>query len=243
LPVADNAIYHVADALGRLERTPFPFELNPVTRTYFERRASLETGQRAADMKAILRTPAAPAAIQRLSADARFNSTTHTTCVATRLAAGHANNALPQLAQANVNCRILPGHSAEEISQELIQVFADPKIVVRYVDDAGNVSEHAPEKRAFPPILPPDEILKPLARIADEMWKGAPVIPDMETGASDSIYTIAAGLPSYGVSGISVDQDDIRAHGKDERVRVSSYYDGVEFYYRYLKALTSPAAR
>lgn len=243
LPVADNAIYHVADALGRLERTPFPFELNPVTRTYFERRASLETGQTAADMKAILRTPAAPAAIQRLSADARFNSTTHTTCVATRLAAGHANNALPQLAQANVNCRILPGHSAEEIRQELIQVFADPKIVVRYVDDAGNVSEHAPEKRAFPPILPPDEILKPLARIADEMWKGAPVIPDMETGASDSIYTIAAGLPSYGVSGIAVDQDDIRAHGKDERVRVSSYYDGVEFYYRYLKALTSPAAR
>ncbi len=239
LPVPDNAIYHLAGALTRLERAPFPFELNAVTRTYFERRASLETGQTAADMKAILRTPPDAAAIARLSTDARFNSTIRTTCIATRLNAGHANNALPQLAQANVNCRILPGHSAEEIRQELVRIFADPKIVVKYVDQAGNVYERAPEKNAFPPILPPDEILKPLARIADEMWKGAPVIPDMETGASDSVYTMAAGLPSYGVNGVAIDQDDIRAHGKDERVRVAAYYDGVEFYYRYLKALTS----
>ncbi len=240
LPVPENAIYHIADALGRLERSPFPFELNPVTRTYFERRAALETGKTAADMKAILRTPPAAAAVARLSADARYNSTLRTTCVATRLNAGHANNALPQLAQANVNCRILPGHSAEEIRQDLIRIFADPKIAVRYVDDAGNVYDRTPEKKAFPPVLPPDEILKPLARIADEMWNGVPVIPEMETGASDSIYTIAAGLPSYGVNGVAIDQDDVRAHGKDERVRVSSYYDGIEFYYRYLKALTAP---
>jgi acetylornithine deacetylase/succinyl-diaminopimelate desuccinylase-like protein len=240
LPVPDNAIYHIADALGRLERTPFPVELNAVTRTYFERRAALETGPTAAAMQAILRMPPDTAALARLSAEARYNSMLRTTCVATRLNAGHANNALPQLAQANVNCRILPGHSAEEIRQELIRIFADPKIVVRYVDDAGNVYDRTPDKKAFPPILPPDEILKPLARIADEMWKGVPVIPEMETGASDSIYTIAAGLPSYGVNGVAIDQDDVRAHGKDERVRVSSYYDGVEFYYRYLKALTSP---
>ncbi|HWY49774.1 MAG TPA: M20/M25/M40 family metallo-hydrolase [Bryobacteraceae bacterium] len=240
LPVPDNAIYHIAGALGRLERTPFPVELNAVTHTYFERRASLEAGQTAADMRAILRTRPDGAAVVRLSADARYNSTLRTTCVATRLNAGHANNALPQLAQANVNCRILPGHSAEEIRQELIRIFADPKIVVRYVDDAGNVYDQTPDKKAFPPILPPDEILKPLARLADEMWKGVPVIPEMETGASDSIYTIAAGLPSYGINGVAIDQDDIRAHGKDERVRVGSYYDGVEFYYRYLKALTSP---
>jgi acetylornithine deacetylase/succinyl-diaminopimelate desuccinylase-like protein len=239
LPVPDNAIYHIADALGRLERAPFPFELNAVTRSYFERRAALETGQTAADMKAILQTPADGAAVARLSADARYNSTIRTTCVATRLSAGHANNALPQLAQANVNCRILPGHSAEEIRQELLRIFADPKIVVRYVDDAGNVYDRTPEKKAFSPMLPPDEILKPLERIAGEMWNGVPVIPNMETGASDSIYTIAAGLPSYGVSGVAIDQDDVRAHGKDERVRVSSYYDGVEFYHRYLKALTA----
>jgi acetylornithine deacetylase/succinyl-diaminopimelate desuccinylase-like protein len=239
LPVPDNAIYHVADALGRLEHSPFPFELNAVTRAYFDRRATLETGQTAADMKAILRTPPDAAAISRLSKDPRYNSTTHTTCVATMMSAGHAPNALPQLAKANVNCRILPGHSAEEIRQALVHIFADATIAVKYVDDAGNVYDRTPEKKAFAPVAPPDEIMKPLSRIADEMWKGAPVIPDMETGASDSIYTIAAGLPSYGVSGVAIDQDDVRAHGKDERVRVSSYYDGVEFYYRYLKALTS----
>jgi len=239
LPIPDNAIYHVTDALGRLERTPFPFELNTVTRNYFERRATLQTGQTAADMKAILRTPADAAAVTRLSADARYNSMLHTTCVATMMSAGHAPNALPQLAQANVNCRILPGHSAEEIRQDLLRIFADPKIVVRYVDNARKIYDRAPETKAFPTILPPDEILKPLARIADEMWNGVPVILDMETGASDSVYTIAAGLPSYGVNGIAIDQDDIRAHGKDERVRVSSYYDGVEFYYRYIKALAS----
>jgi acetylornithine deacetylase/succinyl-diaminopimelate desuccinylase-like protein len=239
LPVPDNAIYHVADALGRLERVPFPFELNPVTRLYFERRAALETGQTAADMKAILQTPPDDAAVARLSADARFNSLMRTTCVATMMQAGHAPNALPQLAEANVNCRILPGHSAEQIRLELVRIFADPKILVRYVDDARNVYDHTPEKNAFPPILPPDDVLRPLARIADSMWNGVPVIPEMETGASDSVYTVAAGLPSYGISGVAIDQDDVRAHGKDERVRVNSYYEGVEFYYLYLKALTS----
>jgi acetylornithine deacetylase/succinyl-diaminopimelate desuccinylase-like protein len=205
-----------------------------------ERRGALETGQTAADMKAILRTPPELTAIARLSTDPRYNSTIRTTCVATRLNAGHANNALPQLAQANVNCRILPGHSAEEIRQALIRMFADPKVVVRYVDNAGNIFDRAPGKQAFSPVLPPPEVLKPLERVAAEMWPGAPVIPEMETGASDSVYTIAAGMPSYGVNGLAIDQDDIRAHGRDERVRVSSYYDAVEFYYRYLKALASP---
>ena len=240
LPVPDNAIYHIADALGRLERSPFPFELNEVTRTYFERRANLETGQIADDMRAIFRTPPDEAAIARLSRDARYNSTIRTTCVATRLNAGHANNALPQLAQANVNCRILPGHSGEEIRQKLIAIFADPQITVRFVDDAYNVHDRAPDKKAFPPILPKPEILRPLERIAAKMWPGVPVIPDMETGASDSIYTMAAGIPTYGVNGVAIDQDDVRAHGKDERVRTGSFYDGVEFYYLYLKALTSP---
>ena len=238
LPVPDNAIYHLSDALARLEHSPFPVELNPVTRTYFERRAVLESGQTRADMNAVLHNPPDPDAVARLSADARYNSTLRTTCVATRLNAGHANNALPQLAQANVNCRILPGHSAEEIRQTLIKIFADPKVVVRYVSDAGKISDAAPDKKAFPPVLPSPEILKPLEKVAAEMWPGIPVIPDMETGASDSIYTVAAGIPSYGINGVAIDQDDIRAHGKDERIRVESYYDGVEFYYRYLKALT-----
>ena len=243
LPVPDNAIYHIADALSRLEHAPFPFELNEVTRTYFERRATLETGQIAEDMRAILRTPPGEAAIARLSRDARYNSTMHTTCVATRLSGGHANNALPQLAQANVNCRILPGHSAEDVRQKLIAIFADPQVTVHFVDGAYNVTDRAPDKTAFPPILPKPEILRPLEHVAAQMWPGVPVIPDMETGASDSIYTIAAGIPTYGVNGVAIDQDDIRAHGKDERVRISSFYDGVEFYYRYLKELTAGSAK
>jgi acetylornithine deacetylase/succinyl-diaminopimelate desuccinylase-like protein len=238
LPVPDNAIYHIADALSRLEHAPFPFELNPVTRTYFEKRAALEAGETAADMRAIVKTPPDPQALARLSTDARFNSLLRTTCVATRLSAGHANNALPQQAQANVNCRILPGHSTEEVRQQLIRIFADPKIAVKYVSNAGVVSDQAPDTKAFAPVLPPADVMQPLERVTDGMWPSAPVIPEMETGASDSVYTIAAGIPSFGISGVALDQDDVRAHGKDERVLVSSFYDGVEFYYRYLKALT-----
>ena len=243
LPVPDNAIYHIADALSRLERAPFPFELIPVTRTYFERRAALEAGQTASDMKAILATPPDSKAMERLSKDARFNSLMRTTCVSTRLKAGHANNALPQEAQAIVNCRILPGHGMEEIRQDLIRIFADPKVTVKYVDNAGKVFDRAPEIKAFAPILPPAEVMRPLKQVTDAMWPNAPVIPEMETGASDSVYTIAAGIPTYGVSGIALDEDDVRAHGKDERVRVNSFYDGVEFYYRYLKALTVRTAQ
>jgi acetylornithine deacetylase/succinyl-diaminopimelate desuccinylase-like protein len=238
LPVPDNAIYHIADALARLEHAPFPFELNPIKRIYFERRAALETGQTGADMKAMLKDPPDTDAIARLSKDARFNSLMRTTCVATRLSAGHANNALPQQAQANVNCRILPGHTMEEVRQDLIRIFADSKVTVKYVDNSGRVFAQAPDTKSFPPVLPPPEVMQPLERVTDAMWPSAPVIPEMETGASDSVYTIAAGIPSYGISGVALDQDDVRAHGKDERVRVGSFYDGVEFYYRYLKALT-----
>ena len=237
LPVPDNAIYHLADALGKLEKIVFPLELNEVTRTYFERRAPLESGETKDDMNALLHIPPEPAAAMRLSQDARYNSLLRTTCVATRIGGGHANNALPQLAQANINCRILPGHAPEEIRNMLVAIVNDPKVKVSYVGSDGQVTEHAPDTKAFPPVMPSPEILKPLERVAAEMWPGAPVIPEMETGASDSIHTVAAGIPSYGVNGMAIDQDDIRAHGKDERIRVSSYYDGVEFFYRYLKAL------
>jgi acetylornithine deacetylase/succinyl-diaminopimelate desuccinylase-like protein len=239
LPVPDNAIYHVTDALGRLEKSPFPFELNPVTRAWFEKVSRTAAKQKAADMQAILRNPPDEGAIARLSVDPLYNATMRTTCVPTRLAAGHANNALPQSAQAIVNCRILPGHSPEEVRKDLVRIFADPKVTVRYVESkSGRALDRAPEKTGFPPVAPPPEILKPLERITDEMWSGAPVIPEMETGASDSIYTIAAGIPTYGVSGVAFDHDDIRAHGKDERLRTSSFYNGVDFFYRYLKALT-----
>jgi len=240
LPTADNAIYEIADALGRLEKAPFPFELNTVARAWFEQVAASETPEVNADIRAMLRTPPDTEALARLSKNPRFNSTMRTTCVATRLSGGHADNALPQTAQALVNCRILPGHSKEEVRQDLLRIFADPKVAVRFKDPAtAEYLDKAPDTKAFlPPPLRPD-VMNPLRALAAKMWPGAPVLPEMETGASDSIYTIAAGLPSYGISGVAIDADDIRAHGKDERLRVESFYDGVEFYYRFLKAITS----
>ncbi|HWG71663.1 MAG TPA: M20/M25/M40 family metallo-hydrolase [Steroidobacteraceae bacterium] len=239
LPKPDNAIYHVADALGVLQKSPFPFELNAVTREYFGAMAKTETGQTAADMRAILGSPPDTAAILRLSKDARFNSTMRTTCVPTMLNGGHAYNALPQSAEANVNCRIFPGHSQEEIRLDLVKMFNDPQLTVRYRSDAGELADHGSDRKAMvPPPLRAD-VMDSLRKVSAKLWPGAPVIPIMETGASDSIYTMNAGIPSYGISGVAVDRDDVRAHGKDERVRIDSYYTGVEFYYDFLKALTS----
>ena len=166
LPVPDNAIYHLADALGRLEHFQFPLELNDVTRAYFERMASVETGQEAADMRAILNSPPDPAAAARLSLDPLQNATLRTTCVATRLDAGHANNALPQSARANVNCRILPGHTREEIRQTLIRIFADPKVEVGYVDNSGRVLDSAPNAQALPPVKLRPDVMQTLEKIA-----------------------------------------------------------------------------
>jgi acetylornithine deacetylase/succinyl-diaminopimelate desuccinylase-like protein len=238
LPVPDNAIYHLADALARLEAYKFPFELNPVTSAYFEALSKQETGQSASDMKAIVQTPPDQAAIARLSTDPAHNSTLHTTCVATRLEAGHANNALPQRATANVNCRILPGHSREEIRQQLIAVFADPKITVNYVTDAGEIFPTAPDAKALPPAAIKPEVLAALAAVSNKFWPGTPIIPDMADGASDGVYTNAAGMPTYSISGIALETNDVRAHGKDERVPIESYFTAVDFYYQFLKTLT-----
>jgi acetylornithine deacetylase/succinyl-diaminopimelate desuccinylase-like protein len=236
LPRPDNAIYHLADGLARLEHYEFPFELTNITRAYYERMSKIATGQRAADMQAILKHPPDMAAVARLSQDPIDHSIIHTTCVATRLSAGHANNALPQTAQANVNCRIVPGHSTEEIRQALEKELADPKIAVREVGGIGGVTNR---KSFAPPPLRPD-VFQPLEKTVESMWPGLPVIPDMSTGASDGVYTNAAGLPTYCVSGEAIDRDDIRAHGKDERVRVDAFYRAVDFYYRFLKTVTSP---
>ena len=239
IPVPDNAIYHLANGLVRLQRYRFPFELNTVTRAYYERLAAVTRGQKAQDIKVILKNPPDKAAVTRLSQDPVDNSALHTTCVATRLDAGHANNALPQRAQATVNCRILPGHSSEEVREDLVRILADPEITVRYVSANGEVRDQGSSQQSYPPPPLRPDVFRPLEKIATEMWPGVPVIPDMSTGASDGVYTNAAGLPTYGVSGIAIDRDDIRAHGKDERLGVESYYKAVDFYYRYLKAVTS----
>jgi acetylornithine deacetylase/succinyl-diaminopimelate desuccinylase-like protein len=237
LPRPDNAIYELTTALNKLASYSFPFEMNEVTRVYFGNLAKQETGEMADNIRAILATPPDAAAAARLSAVPSFNSNFRTTCVATRLAAGHANNALPQTAQANVNCRIFPGHSPEEIRQQLIALFADPKLNVKYVSDAGQVSETAPERKAIVPPAPLKEVFEPLTRIANEIWPGIPVTPEMEDGASDSIYFAQAGYACYGFSATALERSDVRAHGQDERLPVDSYWKELDFFYAFSKAV------
>jgi acetylornithine deacetylase/succinyl-diaminopimelate desuccinylase-like protein len=244
LPVPDNAIYELADGLEHLSHYAFPAELNGVTRAYFETESKIISGQTADDMRAILKTPPDPDAVKRLSQTPEYNSTLRTTCVATRLDAGHANNALPQRAQAIVNCRILPGHSKEEVRQEIIRVLDSPKISVKYVGDGaegqGEIFDKAPDKKALPPAAIKPEVMQALQQVAGKMWPGVPIVSTMADGASDGIYTNAAGMPTYGVSGIELESDDVRAHGKDERLPIASYDRGVDFYYDFLKTLTTP---
>ncbi len=246
LPVPDNAIYHVADALGRLEKSPFPIELNAVTRAYFEKMATIAKGETAEEIRGVLKQPMDMASVAKLSADPMYNSTLRTTCVATMMSAGHAPNALPQQAQANVNCRILPGHSGEEVRQVLIRTFNDPAITVQYVTDAGMVKAEGAKRTSAPPPPVNARVQRALVQVVGELWPGLPggsalpIVPTMEAGASDSIYTTAAGVPSYGLNGFQIDADDVRAHGKDERLGVEAFYKGVEFTYLYLKALTQP---
>ncbi len=238
LPRPDNAIYELMAALNKLSAYSFPFELNSVTREYFTSIAKQEHGQTAADMRAILQTPPDMAAAARLSAASPdYNSNFRTTCVATRLSGGHANNALPQTAQANVNCRIFPGHSPEQIRQQLIALFNDPKLTVKYVSDAGVVSDVAPDRQAMtpPPSMP--EVFKPLDAMVEAIWPGTPVTPIMEDGASDSIYFAKAGIPCYGFSGIALERGDERMHGQDERLPIDSYTKALQFMYGFAKAV------
>ena len=239
LPRSDNAIYQLAAGLLRIGRYSFPVELNEVTRAYFERMAKARSGELAADMRAIARNPGDAQAVARLSLKPDLNALMRTTCVATRLEGGHSNNALPQRAAGVVNCRILPGHSKEEVRKELIRVLDDPAITVRYVADDGAISDTAPEQRALSPspLLP--QVLGPLESTVAALWPGLPVVPFMNASATDGIFTRAAGIPTYGVAGLAVDRDDMHAHGRDERLRVAAFYRGNEFFYRYLKALTT----
>jgi acetylornithine deacetylase/succinyl-diaminopimelate desuccinylase-like protein len=236
-PRPDNAIYELVAALGKLGGYVFPFEMNEVTRTYFKNLAGQETGHTAEDIRGVLATPPDQAAAARLSEEPSFNSNFRTTCVATRLKAGHANNALPQTAEANVNCRIFPGHSPEEIRQQLVGIFGDAKLKVRFVSDAGVVSETAPERKAMVPPSPIPEVFEPLTRLTQAIWPGIPVTPVMENGATDSIYFAQVGIPSYGYSAIALERDDDRAHGQDERLPVDSYWKSLDFFYSFAKAL------
>jgi len=239
LPTPRNAIYALANGLARLQQYKFPVELNDVTRAYYERMAKVETGQRSADMKALLRNPPDQVAAARLSEDVNDNAMLHTTCVATRVNAGHANNALPQHAEAIVNCRLLPGHTKQGVRDTLVRIVADAAIDVHYVSDSSQISDTVPTNPVFAPQPLRRDVLSTLEKIASEMWPDTPVIPTMARGASDGTYTSAAGMPTYEVAGVAVDRSDDREHGRDERVGVESFYRGLDFNYRFLKALTA----
>jgi acetylornithine deacetylase/succinyl-diaminopimelate desuccinylase-like protein len=231
IPRPDNPIYRVSEGLLRISKYSFPVQLNETTRTFFERASSLQSGQLAADMKSILLNPPDTGALTRLSADPPTNALLRTTCVATQMEAGHALNALPQAARAYVNCRIVPGSSIAEVLSTLQEVVNDQKI---------GLTVFLARKGETPPPSPlrPD-LVDAVEKVTTEMWPGVPVIPRMETGATDGFPLRQAGIPTYGVSGVFFDVEDNRAHGSDERVRMEDFDQGVEFFYRLAKRLSS----
>ncbi len=230
LPVKDNAIYHLAEGLARLARFDFPAKLNETTRAYFEQMSVYGNGQVAADMKAAAKVPPDPEVIARLSSvSPLFNSTMRTTCVATMLEAGHAENALPQTARATINCRLLPGESPQEVQQTLVKVLANDQITVTPM----NPAVVSPASALIP------EVTKPVERIVAAMWPGVPVVPVMDPWTSDSTPLRMAGIPVYGAPSIFYEIDPIRAHGKDERIGAREFYEALDFGHRLMRALTS----
>ncbi len=228
LPRKDNAIYELASALTRIERFEFPAMLNEVTRAQFASLSKAESGQVTSDMRAVATNPHDEAALARLSQDPYFNALIRTTCVATMLEGGHAENALPQRAKAFLNCRIIPGHDPGDVLRSIKRVVNDDKVEITY----SNLS----------PVTPPPSKLRPdlmtaVEKTAQRAWPKILIIPTMETGASDSRILRAAGIPAYGVSGVFIDQGDTRSHGRDERVRMKDFYGGVAFYDSLLKEL------
>jgi acetylornithine deacetylase/succinyl-diaminopimelate desuccinylase-like protein len=230
LPDRENAIYRLAEALTRLAKFDFPINLNETTRMFFARSALQETGQTQSDMLAMAKIPIDTAAANRLAkASPYYNSKMRTTCVATLLSGGHASNALPQTAQANVNCRMLPDESPNYVLATLNAVVADSQVIITCTN-ASTLSPRSPLRK---------DILEVLDQLSASMWPGVIVTPNMTAGASDGRMLRAAGIPVYGVSGMFGDVDDVRTHGKDERIGVKEFYKGIEFMYRFMKALTS----
>jgi acetylornithine deacetylase/succinyl-diaminopimelate desuccinylase-like protein len=234
LPEPDNAIVRLAAGLARLGQFQFPARLDPVMRAYLGKMAEIETGAVAADMRLLAGAkavgPLDPGALARLSAVPYYNARLRTTCVPTRLEGGHADNALPQLAAALVNCRLLPGDSAEGVKTALVAALADETIAVRPIAalESGPVG------------LPTPEVMAIVEQVSARHFPGVPVLPVMSSGATDGRFLRAAGIPTFGVSGIFGDVDDVRAHGRDERILVQSFFEAQEFAYDLVRALVTP---
>ncbi|HEY5418305.1 MAG TPA: M20/M25/M40 family metallo-hydrolase [Gemmatimonadaceae bacterium] len=227
LPVADNAIYHLAGALDRLSKFGFPLETNDVTRAYFRAMSKIEKGPISADLAKV--ADGDTAAMARVAkASTPWNATLRTTCVATQLEGGHARNALPQLAAANVNCRVLPDDRVETITQMLKQVVGDTAVSVT-VDGTPRSGPASPMRA---------DLLQAVTAVTSSVWPGVPTVPMMVMGGTDGMYLRSAGIPTYGVQGIFYDRSDIRFHGRDERVKVQSFYEAQTFLYELVKRLT-----
>ncbi|MEO8450552.1 MAG: M20/M25/M40 family metallo-hydrolase [Gemmatimonadota bacterium] len=225
VPVKDNAITHLAGALVKVGGFDFPVHLNEITRAYFDRSAAVAGGEAGSAMRAIVANPQDATAERVLSQDPRYNSQLRTTCVATMLEGGHARNALPQRARANVNCRILPDEDPADVQRALARVINDPKVTITPEGEAKN----------SPPSPLTPALMSVLEGLSQEMWPGVPVIPTMSTGATDGVYLRNAGIPTYGVSGLFY--GDSNAHGMNERVPAEGFYRGFEFMYRLVKRL------
>jgi len=226
-PVPDNAIYRLADAIEKIRAYEFPVMINDANRGYLTGMAKVEGGERGAAMLALVANPKDARADALLSKDPGLHTMLRTTCVATMLSAGHAPNALPQRATANINCRIFPGVSRASVRDKLIELIGDPQV---------SVSKPEAPRRAeapAPPITP--QILGPIEQVSAQMWPGIPVVPILQAGATDGIALTAAGIPTYGVSGIFYEPDLGRIHGLNERLGVTSLYEGRDFLYKLVK--------
>ena len=233
VPRPDNAITSLADALAKVGRYNFPIQFNEVTREFFSKTALIETPEMGRAMRALVANPNDAAALAVVTSDPRYNSILRTTCVPTMLKGGHAENALPQLAEANVNCRMFPGATAEQTRAALERVVNDTNVKVTV-----SFATRPPEPPT--PLLP--EVMQPIDQITKEMFGNIPTIPFMSTGATDGRYFRQRNVPVFGVSGLFSDPAvDARAHGRDERMRVQSFFEGQEFLYRLTKALTQAA--
>ena len=227
-PVPDNAIYHLIRALDRISQYEFPVQLNEATRGYFTKMSKIVGGETGAAMTAIVANPQDKAAYTTLSKDPSMHAILGTTCVATRLEAGHANNALPQRATAIVNCRIFPGVPVEEVQQTLVKVAADPAVSITWPSDGRSRVE-----AGAPPLTP--QVMGPIEKLSAQMWPGVPVVPLLLAAGTDAKPLIAAGIPTYGVSGIFYEPDLGHIHGLNERIGVTSLYEGRDFLYRLVK--------
>jgi acetylornithine deacetylase/succinyl-diaminopimelate desuccinylase-like protein len=243
-PVRDNAIYHLSAALERLRDFDFPVKVNEITRNFFARTADMSAhggttdAKTIADLKAVAKDPPDLAAAARLSREPYYNTLLRTTCVATMLSGGHAANALPQMARANVNCRIFPGEDPEEVRKTLERVAVDPKVSVTLVPQTDADGKSVPTVTVPPSALLP-EVVKAMEKTLRETWPGTPLVATMSAGASDGKFTRSAGIPTFGISCMFYELGDNRAHGKDERADIRDFYDGVTFNYKLIRALSS----